>query len=86
MLLGIPNLTDLDGSVIANYRGIGLSEMINSINNNRSARCNIDFSLHILEVMEGILIAAETEKIYSLQSSCNQPKLLTEDEISKLKI
>ena len=59
--------------------------VINSINNNRSARCNIDFSLHILEVMEGILIAAETQKIYSLESNCNQPKLLTEDEINKLK-
>ena len=85
MLLGIPNLTDNDGSKIANYRGIGLSEMINSIDNNRSARCNIDLPLHILEVMEGILIAAETQKIYSLESNCNQPKLLTEDEINKLK-
>jgi len=85
MLLGLPNRKDGDNK-IANYRGIGLSEMIDSIYNKRSARCNINLSLHVLEIMEGILIAAETEKIYSLQSSCNKTKLLTEDEINKLKI
>jgi len=84
MLLGIPNTIDNDGSKIANYRGIGLSDMIDSINNSGVARCNIDLSLHVLEVMEGILIAAENKKIYNLKSSCNQPKILTEQEIKKL--
>ena len=84
MLLGTPNKKDGD-KTIANYRGIGLSEMIESINNKRSARCNIDLPLHVLEIMEGILIAAETENNYVLQSSCDQTKLLTESQISKLK-
>ena len=84
MLLGIPNTKDNNGSKIANYRGIGLSDMIESINNSEIARCNIDFSLHVLEVMEGILIAAENKKIYNLKSSCNQPKLLTEEGVKKL--
>ena len=85
MQLGAPNKKDGDHT-IANYRGIGLSEMINSINCDRCARCSIDLSLHVLEIMEGILFSAETQKIYPLQSSCHPPKLLTEDEISKLKI
>ena len=45
MLLGIPNKTDNNGDKIANYRGIGLSEMIESINNKRLSRCNLDLSL-----------------------------------------
>jgi len=85
MILGIPNKKDGD-NMIANYRGIGLSEMIDSINNKRQARCNIDLPLHVLEIMEGILIASEKQKTYSLQSVCNKPKLLSESEISKLKI
>ena len=84
MLLGIPNIND-NGVMRANYRGIGLSDMILSIDNKENSRCSIDLSLHVLEIMEGILAAAKTQKIYSLQSSCNQSKILTEKEISKLK-
>ena len=83
-LLGIPNIKDNDGLIIANYRGIGLSDMVDSINNTRTPRCNIDLSLHVLEIMEGILIAAENKKIYNLKSNCDQPKILTEEEIKKL--
>ncbi len=85
MLLGLPNKKDGENT-IANYRGIGLSEMIDSIKHKRSARCNIDLPLHVLEIMEGILLASETKKNYTLQSTCEKPKLLTEIEISKLKI
>ena len=59
MLLGIPNKIDNDGSKIANYRGIGLSDMINSIKNNNKPRCSLDLSLHVLEVMEGIIKSAK---------------------------
>ena len=86
MLLGIPNQKDEDHTEIANYRGIGLSEMIDSIQNNRIPRCNIDLPLHVLEIMEGILKSAETQKDYILDSNCEQPKLLTELEIRKLKV
>ena len=83
-LLGKPNIKDNDGLMIANYRGIGLSDMIQNINNHRAPRCNIDLSLHVLEIMEGILTAAENKKIYNLESNCNQPQILTEEEIKKL--
>jgi len=85
MMLGIPNQDD-NGVIQANYRGIGLSDMISSINNKEIPRCSIELSLHVLEIMEGILTAAENQKTYILKSSCNQPKLLTESEISKLKV
>ncbi len=86
MLLGIPNQKDNNGSKIANYRGIGLSEMINSIKNKTISRCSLELSIHVLEVMEGIIKSAETKSNYKLNTQPTQPKLLKEDEIKKLLI
>ena len=85
MLLGIPNMTDNDGSKIANYRGIGLSDMIDSIKNQRQARCSLALSMHVLEVMEGIIKSAEKEEIYNLKTKPSQPEFFDENEIRKLK-
>ena len=68
MLLGIPNKTDNDGTKIANYRGIGLSDMIQAIQNQRQARCSLDLSIHVLEVMEGILNLIYSKEIYHLNT------------------
>ena len=85
MLLGIPNKTDNDSTKIANYRGIGLSDMIQAIQNQRQARCSLDLSIHVLEVMEGILNSSTQKEIYYLNTKPPQPKYLSEDEIRKLK-
>ena len=86
MLLGIPNKTDNDGSKIANYRGIGLSDMIDAINNQRQARCSLDLAMHVLEVMEGIITSSNLNEVYHLKSKPKQPKFLDETEIEKLKV
>jgi len=86
MLLGIPNKTDNDGSNIANYRGIGLSDMIDAINNQRQARCSLDLAIHVLEVMEGIITSSELNEVYHLKSKPIQPKFLDENEIERLKV
>ena len=86
MLLGIPNKTDNDGSKIANYRGIGLSDMIDAINNQRQARCSLDLAMHVLEVMEGIITSSELNEVYHLKSKPIQPKFLDEIEIERLKV
>ena len=86
MLLGIPNKSDGEGNKKANYRGIGLSEMIDSISSNRKARCSLELSLHVLEIMDGIIKSAEESKSYQLSTNPNQPAILTEEEIKKLKI
>ena len=85
MLLGIPNKTDNDGTKIANYRGIGLSEMIHAIHNQTHPRCSLDLSIHVLEVMEGILNSSTQKEIYHLSTKPSQPEYLSEDEIRKLK-
>jgi len=85
MLLGIPNTLDNDGTKIANYRGIGLSEMIDAINNQRQARCSLNLAIHVLEIMEGILKSSNEKKMYNLITQPSQPKFLSENEIKYLK-
>ncbi len=84
MFLGIPNKTDNDGTKIANYRGIGLSDMIYSITNNKKPKCSLDLSLHVLEIMEGIIKSSETKKIFNLTTKPNKPDVLEENEIKNL--
>ena len=84
MLLGIPNTIDNEGIKIANYRGIGLSEMVDAIINQRKSRCSLDLAIHVLEIMEGILKSSKEKKIYKLTTKPSQPKLLSENEIKIL--
>ena len=84
MLLGIPNQSDNNGAQIANYRGIGLADMIDAINNQRQARCSLDLSIHVLEVMEGIIKSSTDRKIYNMKTKPNQPSFLDDSEIKKL--
>ena len=85
MALGIPNKNDENGLKIANYRGIGLSDMIDAIKNQREARCSLDLSIHVLEVMEGIIKSADTRDFYYLNTKPIQPKFLDDSKIVKLK-
>jgi len=84
MLLGIPNQSDNNGTQIANYRGIGLADMIDAINNQRQARCSLDLAIHVLEIMEGIIKSSTDRKIYNMNTIPNQPSFLDDSEIKKL--
>ncbi len=68
----------------SNYRGVGLSEMIYSIENNIQHRCNGNLALHVLDIIESTIIASETKKEVSLRSTCDQPKPLLEEQIKLL--
>jgi len=85
MLLGIPNQSEDNGTKIANYRGIGLSDMIDAIDNNRQARCSLDLAVHVLEVMEGIIKSSNDRNIYNITTKPNQPHFLDDSEIINLK-
>ena len=84
MVLGIPNKTDNEGTKIANYRGIGLSDMIDAIHNKRQARCSLDLAVHILEAMEGIIKSSDNKSIYIMKTRPNQPDFLKDSEVVKL--
>ena len=85
MLLGIPNKTDNNGTKIANYRGIGLSDMIDAIHNQRQSRCSLDLAVHVLEAMEGIIKSSDDRANYHMQTKPNQPDFLDDSEVVKLK-
>ena len=85
MYLGIPNKEDGE-TMIANYRGIGLSDMVNCINNKKKPRCSIDLALHVLEIMDGILTSSEDLSVYKMITSCEQPEYLSEKEIKDLRV
>ncbi len=83
MLLGVPNMDD-GSQKVANYRGIGLADMIENIKQKKKNRCSLDLALHVLEIMEGILVSSITNSEYELKTSTEKPKALREDEIFKL--
>ena len=68
----------------SNYRGIGLSEMIYSIENTREHRCNGELALHVLDIIESAIISSETKKEVNLRSTCKRPKSFDDQEIRKL--
>ena len=68
----------------SNYRGIGLSEMVYSIENNVEQRCNGELALHVLDIIESAMIAAESKEEVSLRSTCKRPNCFEDKEIKKL--
>jgi len=68
----------------ANYRGVGLSEMISCIDNNKEHRCNGNLALHVLDLIESTINSAISANKIELQTICEKPKPFTEKEISQL--
>ncbi|MGP6089951.1 Gfo/Idh/MocA family protein [Antarctobacter jejuensis] len=63
----------------ANYRCAGLADMGLAILEGRAHRCNLDFALHVVEVMTAILTSGEENRVIELATSCNRPEALTPD-------
>ena len=68
----------------SNYRGIGLSEMVNAIENNIEQRCNGELALHVLDIIECAMIAAENSTEVNMRSICKKPAPFKDEEIQKL--
>jgi predicted dehydrogenase len=58
----------------ANYRSAGLADMMNSIESGETARCGLDFALHVIEVMTAILKSGETGTVQMLTTAPERPK------------
>ena len=67
----------------ANYRGVGLAEMINSIQNKKH-RCNGNLSLHVLNIIEGIHRSAKDGKKFNIKTTCVKPKFFSDKEINSI--
>ena len=68
----------------ANYRGVGLSEMIYSIQNKKTHRCNGNLSLHILNIIEAIHLSARNNKRQIISVKCEKPKPFSNKEINSI--
>jgi predicted dehydrogenase len=68
----------------ANYRGVGLSDMMNAVENGGDYRCSLDRSLHTIDVLTSILKAAEEGKAVEIRTTCTQPAAFGIDEAKAL--
>lgn len=59
-----------------NYRILGLADMAAAIRSGRRHRASLELSLHVLEVMEGILTAGQTGFRVETRHGCRRPDLL----------
>ena len=70
--MGVPNTPD--GR--ANYRCAGLADMAQAILEDRAHRCNLDFALHVVDVMTSILSSGDTGQFIDIQTTCDRPAAL----------
>jgi len=86
MKLGKTNIFNKSGrsneaSTNANYRGVGLSDMLYSIDHKLEHRCNGELVLHVLDMLDSTIKSAEIFKTVQLRTSCNKTKPFTETDI-----
>ncbi len=81
---GKPNYSDNSGKPRANYRAAGLADLLAGLETGKPARCGIDISLHVVDVMTSLLNAAATAQIISLTTTCERPEALRPEEASAL--
>mgnify|MGYP005694986889 CR=1 FL=1 len=68
----------------ANYRGVGLSEMIEAIQNKKIHKCNGDLSLHVLNIIDAIHRSAKMKKKQKINYFCKRPTIFTKNEIKSI--
>ena len=73
-----------EAPINANYRGVGLSEMAYCIKAKKKHRCNGEISLHVLDIIKSIMLAASKKKRINIKTTCKIPKIFTRKEINKI--
>jgi predicted dehydrogenase len=68
----------------ANYRMLGVADLVRSLKTGAVPRASGNLALHVLEIMEAILRSGETKSSIAIAGDVVQPALLTEDEASSL--
>ena len=68
----------------ANYRGVGLSEMIKAIQTKKIHKCNGDLSLHVLSIIDSIHKSARKRKKQKISYLCKRPSIFTKQEIKSI--
>ena len=73
-----------ESPINANYRGVGLAEMAFCINNKKKHRCNGELSLHVLDIIQSIMLAAKKRKRINIKSTCSIPKKFSTSDVQKI--
>lgn len=68
----------------ANYRMLGVADLIRALGEGRAPRASGDLALHVLEIMEATLASSENRSAVAIAGSVAQPPLLGEDEARSL--
>ena len=71
-----PKDPDDDWHKTNNLRGIGITDMAESISAGKPHRASEELIYHVLDVMHGIHDASASGKYYEVKSSCNRPEPL----------
>ncbi|MEI9418157.1 Gfo/Idh/MocA family protein [Mesorhizobium sp. Cs1321R2N1] len=64
----------------ANYRMLGVADLVHSLRTGATPRASGNLALHVLEIMEAILHSGETKSSVAIAGDVVQPALLSEDE------
>jgi predicted dehydrogenase len=68
----------------ANYRMLGVADLVRALHDGRAPRASGDLALHVLDIMEAILKSGESQQSIKIDGSFRQPALLGEDEARSL--
>ena len=61
----------------ANYRLLGVADLIDAVNRNREPRCSGRLAAHVVDVMESILASARERRFVNIRSTVERPAPLT---------
>ncbi|PRY23717.1 putative dehydrogenase [Aliiruegeria haliotis] len=64
---------DHGGTAQANYRAIGLADMMAAIAEDRPHRCSLELATHVVDVMTSLLRSGETGSFVDLSTTCERP-------------
>ncbi|MCB1500864.1 MAG: Gfo/Idh/MocA family oxidoreductase [Bauldia sp.] len=82
-VFGVPNWP-ASGPNRANYRMLGVADMVDAIRKNREPRCSGRLTAHVVDVMESILRAAAERKHIRIRSTTDRPAPLTAADAKRL--
>jgi predicted dehydrogenase len=68
----------------ANYRMLGVADLADAVATGRRPRASGELALHVLEIMEAILTAADTGQALDLPQDAIRPQSLSEEEAKAL--
>ncbi len=77
-ICGAPNWP-YDAPDRANYRMLGVADLVGALREGRAPRASGALALHVLEVMEAIMAAAESRSAVAVAGTVDRPPLLAED-------